>query len=163
MPGAYKKENNARNWPHAHLTDTNKANTGRVTGAAMSCVPGFNVSRFPTRSCEPSFKIIIHSCNSNHKKKIHDYYLRHLRSDKTTISHTQTSNLQNKSIYVRPPWPGYLFKCEIALIFSARVGRLRQSALSKYFTLTLLGLGLIKINDVSANFNNPRPSLILNN
>ena len=29
--------------------------------------------------------------------------------------------------------------------------------------LTLLGLGLIKINDVSANLNNPRPSLILNN
>ena len=29
--------------------------------------------------------------------------------------------------------------------------------------ITLLGLGLIKINDVSANFNNPRPSLILNN
>ena len=29
-------------------------------------------------------------------------------------------------------------------------------------TLTLLGLGLIKINGVSANFNNPRPSLILN-
>ena len=29
--------------------------------------------------------------------------------------------------------------------------------------LTLLGLGLIKINDVSANFTNPRPSLILNN
>ena len=28
--------------------------------------------------------------------------------------------------------------------------------------LTLLGLGLIKINDVSANFNNPRPSLISN-
>ena len=30
-------------------------------------------------------------------------------------------------------------------------------------TLTLLGLGLMKINTVSANFNNPRPSLILNN
>ena len=29
--------------------------------------------------------------------------------------------------------------------------------------LTLLGLGLIKINTVLANFNNPRPSLILNN
>ena len=29
--------------------------------------------------------------------------------------------------------------------------------------LTLLGLGLIKINDVSANFENPRPWLILNN
>ena len=29
--------------------------------------------------------------------------------------------------------------------------------------LTLLGLGLIKINDVSANFNNPRLSLILDN
>ena len=29
--------------------------------------------------------------------------------------------------------------------------------------LTLLGLGLIKINDVSANFNNLRPSLISNN
>ena len=29
--------------------------------------------------------------------------------------------------------------------------------------LTLLGLGLIKINDVSADFNNPRTSLILNN
>ena len=29
--------------------------------------------------------------------------------------------------------------------------------------LTLLGLGLIKINTLSANFNNPRPSLILNN
>jgi hypothetical protein len=27
--------------------------------------------------------------------------------------------------------------------------------------LTLLGLGLIKINNVSANFNNPRPSLLL--
>ena len=26
-----------------------------------------------------------------------------------------------------------------------------------------IGLGLIKIKDVSANFNNPRPSLILNN
>ena len=33
----------------------------------------------------------------------------------------------------------------------------------KIRSLTLLGLGLIKINDVSANFNNPRPSLILNN
>ena len=33
----------------------------------------------------------------------------------------------------------------------------------EYETLTLLGLGLMKINDVSANFNNPRPSLILNN
>ena len=31
------------------------------------------------------------------------------------------------------------------------------------WNLTLLGLGLIKINDVSANSNNPRPSLILNN
>ena len=30
-------------------------------------------------------------------------------------------------------------------------------------TLTLLGLGLIKINTVSANFNNPRSSLIINN
>ena len=29
--------------------------------------------------------------------------------------------------------------------------------------LTLLGLGLIKINTVLANFNNPRPSLTLNN
>ena len=29
--------------------------------------------------------------------------------------------------------------------------------------LTLLGLGLIKINNVSANFDNPMPSLILNN
>ena len=28
---------------------------------------------------------------------------------------------------------------------------------------TLLGLGIIKINELSANFNNPRPSLILNN
>ena len=33
----------------------------------------------------------------------------------------------------------------------------------RLIALTLLGLGLIKINDVSANFNNPRPSLILNN
>ena len=32
-----------------------------------------------------------------------------------------------------------------------------------YQLLTLLGLGLIKINDVSANFDNPWPSLILNN
>ena len=31
-----------------------------------------------------------------------------------------------------------------------------------YGALTLLGLGLIKINDVSANLNNPRPLLILN-
>ena len=30
-------------------------------------------------------------------------------------------------------------------------------------TLTLLGLGLIKINTVSANFKNPRPWLILKN
>ena len=29
--------------------------------------------------------------------------------------------------------------------------------------LTLFGLGLIKINAVLANFNNPRPLLILNN
>ena len=29
--------------------------------------------------------------------------------------------------------------------------------------LTLLGLGLIKINIMLANFNNPRPSLTLNN
>ena len=38
-----------------------------------------------------------------------------------------------------------------------------QICQSKLHTLTLLGLGLIKINDVSANFSNPRPSLILNN
>ena len=31
------------------------------------------------------------------------------------------------------------------------------------FVLTLLGLELIKINTVLANFNNPRPSLTLNN
>ena len=30
-------------------------------------------------------------------------------------------------------------------------------------TLTLHGLGLIKINTVSANFNSPWPSLIVNN
>ena len=30
-------------------------------------------------------------------------------------------------------------------------------------TLTLIGLGLIKINTVLANFNNPRPSLTLDN
>ena len=30
-------------------------------------------------------------------------------------------------------------------------------------TLTLFGLGLIKISNVLANFNNPKPSLILNN
>ena len=30
-------------------------------------------------------------------------------------------------------------------------------------SLTLLGLGLIKSTTVSANFNNPRPSLTLNN
>ena len=29
--------------------------------------------------------------------------------------------------------------------------------------ITLLGLGLIKINTLLANFNNPRPSSILNN
>ena len=29
--------------------------------------------------------------------------------------------------------------------------------------LALIGLGLIKINTVSANFNNPKPLLILNN
>ena len=49
---------------------------------------------------------------------------------------------------------------------------LKNQMLNKYLNdsdkghlqyLTLLGLGLIKINDVSANFNNPRPSLILNN
>ena len=34
---------------------------------------------------------------------------------------------------------------------------------SKIVYLTLLGLGLIKIITVSANFNNPRPLLILNN
>ena len=33
----------------------------------------------------------------------------------------------------------------------------------RFVILTLLGLGLIKINTVLANFNNPRPSLILNN
>ena len=38
-----------------------------------------------------------------------------------------------------------------------------QVKLHPVLWLTLLGLGLIKINDVSANFNNPRPSLILNN
>ena len=32
-----------------------------------------------------------------------------------------------------------------------------------FLTLTLLGLGLTKINTVSANFNNPKPTLILTN
>ena len=41
--------------------------------------------------------------------------------------------------------------------------KLFENAKQVVLTLTLLGLGLIKINDVSANFNNPRPSLILNN
>ena len=43
---------------------------------------------------------------------------------------------------------------------------LRGHCLRNYgmlYYLTLLGLGLIKINYVSANFINPRPSLILNN
>ena len=35
--------------------------------------------------------------------------------------------------------------------------------LDSLLILTLLGLGLIKINTVLANFNNPRLSLILNN
>ena len=51
-----------------------------------------------------------------------------------------------------------------AVFYSAKS---RQDSISSAFYkglfLTLLGLGLIKINDLSANFNNPRPSLILNN
>jgi hypothetical protein len=40
----------------------------------------------------------------------------------------------------------------------------KETTSQKHFLdLTLLGLGLIKINTVSANFTNPRPSLILNN
>ena len=35
--------------------------------------------------------------------------------------------------------------------------------LANVIYITLLGLGLIKINTALANFNNPRPSLILNN
>ena len=38
-----------------------------------------------------------------------------------------------------------------------------KSNSNKVCSLILLGLRLIKINNVSANFNNPRPSLILNN
>ena len=34
---------------------------------------------------------------------------------------------------------------------------------SPILSLTLLGLGLIKINTVTANFNNPRPSFLSNN
>ena len=39
----------------------------------------------------------------------------------------------------------------------------RQRRTDSGESLTLLGLGLTKINTVLANFNNPRPSLILNN
>ena len=36
-----------------------------------------------------------------------------------------------------------------------------MATLEKPADLTLLGLGLIKINTVSANFNNPRPTLYI--
>ena len=50
-----------------------------------------------------------------------------------------------------------------AIFFYSLSSHSSKTLLSLVRFLTLLGLGLIKINDVSANFNNPRPSLILNN
>ena len=66
----------------------------------------------------------------------------------------------------------FLFNCYFSLIFG-KMGKTGMEENSNtlfkrlYYqsleNLTLLGLGLIKINNVSANFDNPRPSLILNN
>ena len=53
--------------------------------------------------------------------------------------------------------------CTATLSLGSRLYSFRILIWPKTNFLTLLGLGLIKINDVSANFNNPRPSLILNN
>ena len=55
------------------------------------------------------------------------------------------------SIYIRPN------------IHLSDYCHLRKSLYLQCSHLTLLGLGLIKIITVLANFNNPRPSLTLNN
>ena len=66
--------------------------------------------------------------------------------------------------------PEYKLKCSWkVMVSSARVqlgfiSSFGQTSSSKsVMFLTLLGLGLIKINTLLANFNNPRPSLILSN
>ena len=51
--------------------------------------------------------------------------------------------------YMRTPPNYYLFNLAVTDILTQSIGK----------DLTLLGLGLIKINTVLANFNNPRPSL----
>ena len=70
---------------------------------------------------------------------------------------TTKQNVMEKAKYLifdRMTIPSYIFR----YIFI-----LKRFIVYIYIFLTLLGLGLIKINDVSANFNNPRPSLILSN
>ena len=52
-------------------------------------------------------------------------------------------------------------KIRLLVVFRSIVKIIREYG--GVLELTLVVLGLIKINTVSANFNNPRPSLILNN
>ena len=51
----------------------------------------------------------------------------------------------------------------ICLCLNFNIIELYDNSLHANNTLTLLGLGLIKINDVSADFNNPRPLSMSNN
>ena len=54
-------------------------------------------------------------------------------------------------------------KIVILAIFNGLQSFEKIEKFSNFNALTLLGLGLIKTNIVLANFNNPRPSLKLNN
>ena len=69
---------------------------------------------------------------------------------------------------INPNFLPIFFKTSLHPDFNLTLDLVKIKVQSRYSLvmdkpLTLLGLGLIKINTMSANFNNRRPSLILNN
>ena len=108
------------------------------------------------QSTSQTFDKVTISCNILHnKKKCTSYFF--LQSYNSYINAT----LQIKVSLFRFVLTSFY---ERVLSSRIRTNGVRSDSLYRVgICLTLLGLGLIKINDVSANFNNPKPSLILNN
>ena len=90
-----------------------------------------------------------------------------LRGEKRKIRNVSDELSQLLDLTAVDPHVGFLqaMKGGIHLLQKSKQKRQTEECThaSPFTFLTLLGLGLIKINTALANFNNPRPSLTLNN
>ena len=96
----------------------------------------------------------------DHNNSFNTYYYSHWLK---ILIHLHMEKNENNERWCHCPNSSHLYRGYFSMVMFCQVLLSRHTKYYAGISLTLLGLGLIKINDVSANFNNPRPSLILNN